>query len=153
MTLATFPGSGSEVEEPDWESLIPDQAWTGHDFESNASWRERAHREWLRIVAALREAGTLAAENRHQMQRLAVAYVRYDRATAKSFKMSMVLEAPRTGTPMVNLWQTEMRHADADATTAEMELGITPRRRGSVAKAKRAEKVSRASDKYLKPLS
>jgi hypothetical protein len=46
-----------------------------------------------------------------------------------------------------------MRQADADATTAEMELGITPRRRGAVTKAKRAEKVSRASDKYLKAIS
>src|SRR3954471_7546656 len=153
MALATFSGSGSEIEEPDWELLIPDQAWTGDDFESNAKWRERAHREWLRIVAALREAGTLAPENRHQMQRLAVAYVRYDRATAKAFKMGMVLPSPKTSTPMVNLWQVEMRQADSDATTAEMELGIPPRRRGAVTKTKRAEKVSRASDKYLKPVS
>jgi hypothetical protein len=34
-----------------------------------------------------------------------------------------------------------------------MELGITPRRRGSVAKVKRAEKVARNSDRYIKPVS
>ena len=151
MALTTFPGSGAEVEEPDWELMIPDQ--TRGEPESNASWRERAHREWLRITMALRDAGTLAPENRHQIQRLVVAYVRYDRAVAKSFDMGPVIPSPKTGTPMVNLWQVEMRQADSDATTAEMELGITPRRRGAVTKAKRAEKVQRASDRYIKPVS
>ena len=145
MALTTFPGSGAEVEEPDWELMIPDQ--TRGEPESNASWRERAHREWLRI------AGTLAPENRHQIQRLVVAYVRYDRAVAKSFDIGPVIPSPKTGTPMVNLWQVEMRQADADATTAKMEFGIPPRRRGTVTKAKRAEKVQRPSDRYLQSLS
>ena len=79
--------------------------------------------------------------------------VRYDRAVAKSFDMGPVIPSPKTGTPMINLWQVEMRQADADATTAEMELGVPPRRRGTVTKAKRAEKVQRASDRYLRPLS
>lgn len=152
MNLTTFPGSGGDIEEPDWELLIPNQSQ--NEAESNAKWRRRAHQEWLRIAAALRDAGTLAPENRHQMQRLIIAYVRYDRAASKAFEMGAVLPSPKTETPMVNLWQVEMRQADSDATTAEMELGITPRRRGAVTKAKRAEKVSRASDKYLaKPVS
>ena len=157
MTVKTFPGSGGDIEEPDWELLIPDQSCPDTtrldavriDAESNAVWRERAHREWLRIVSELRESGTLSPSNRHQMQRLAIAYVRYDRATGKAFQLGMVLPSPKTLTPMVNLWQVEMRQADSDATTAEMELGITPRRRGAVTKAKRAEKVTRAADKYL----
>ncbi len=157
MNVKTFPGSGGDVEEPDWEILIPDQApidalridATRIEHESNAPWRERAHREWLRIVAELRENGTLSPINRHQIQRLAISYVRYDRAASKTFQLGVVLPSPKTLTPMVNLWQVEMRQADSDATTAEMELGITPRRRGTVTKAKRAEKVSRAADKYL----
>jgi hypothetical protein len=105
--------------------LIPDQGRSKAG--SNAEWREYAHREWLRVLAALREAGTLAPENRHQVQRLVVAYVRYDRASAPAFSLGVVLAAPRTGAPMVNLWQVEMRQAASDATTAEMELGIPPR--------------------------
>lgn len=147
MVLAAFPGSGADIEEPDWGLLIPDQITEIHGI--NGIWRDSAHREWLRIVSALRDVGTLAPENRHQIQRLVVAYIRYDRAASRAFELGVVMEAPRTGTPMVNLWQVEMRQADSDATTAEMELGITPRRRAAVAKAKRSEKLSRAADKYI----
>jgi phage terminase small subunit len=151
VTLKSFPGSGEEVEEPDWKLLIPDQTKVihGEEAESNSRWRERAHREWLRISMMLLDAGTLGPENRHQIQRLVVAYIRYDRAAAKAFQLGMVLPSPKTLTPMVNLWQVEMRQADSDATTAEMELGITPRRRAAVGKARRAEKVQRPSDRYL----
>ena len=62
----------------------------------------------------------------------------------------MVAKAPQSGVAKLQIEHSEMRQADADATTAEMELGITPRRRGSVAKAKRTEKVQRKSDIYLK---
>src|SRR3954447_3092241 len=98
INVTTFPGSGGDVEEPDWELLIPDQTRVvhGEEAQSNAPWRERAHREWLRIVTELRESGTLSPSNRHQMQRLAVAYVRYDRATAKAFQMGVVLPSPKT---------------------------------------------------------
>ena len=67
--------------------------------------------------------------------------------------MGLITKAPRTDTAQINIAQTELRQADADATTAEMELGIPPRRRGAVAKAKRAEKITRASDRYLQSLS
>jgi hypothetical protein len=75
---------------------------------------------------------------------------------AERFRMGLITTAHRTETAQMNIAQTELRQADADATTAEMELGIPPRRRGAVTKAKRAEKTERASDKYiggLKPLS
>lgn len=158
MNLTTFPGSGADIEEPDWSALIPDQyrlivEENRAETANNETWRQQAHREWLRIVGELRDNGTLSPSNRHQMQRLTIAYVRYDRAIAKTFELGPVLPSPKTGTPMVNLWQVEMRQADSDATTAEMELGITPRRRGTVTKAKRAEKVARAADKYIKPVS
>ena len=146
MTLETFPGGSADIEEPDWSTLIPNKGKSKAG--SNQVWRDYAHREWLRTVAALRMAGTLAAENRHQIQRLVIAYIRYDRAAAELFRLGLVTEAPRTGTAMMNVYQTEMRHADADATTAEMELGIPPRRRGSVAKAERKQRVGRAADAY-----
>src|SRR5690348_12490081 len=125
MTLTTFPGGGADIEEPDWMLLIPDKG--KGKAGKNDRWREYAHREWLRVLGALREAGTLAPENRHQVQRLVIAYVRYDRAAAEFFRKGLITEAPRSGVAMLNICQSEMRQADADATTAEMELGIPPR--------------------------
>ena len=151
MTFSTISGDGRDIEEPDWPLLIPDQGRSKAG--DNGRWREYAHREWLRATKAMREAGTLAPENRHQIQRLVIAYVRYDRAASEVFRAGLITKAPRTGVPMVNIMQSEMRQADSDATTAEMELGIPPRRRGAVAKAKRVEKVERASARYLKPVS
>lgn len=147
MTLASFPGAGSDIEEPDWSLLIPNEGRSKAG--NNERWREYAHREWLRTTSALREHGTLAPENRHQVQRLVIAYVRYDRAAGEVFRKGVIVEAPRTGVPMHNLWQAEMRQADGDATTAEMELGIPPRRRGAVTKSKRGEKKAIAADGYL----
>lgn len=147
MTLSALPGGGADIEEPDWAALIPDKGRgkTG----DNSVWREFAHREWLRVIGALRAAGTLAAENRHQMQRLVIAYVRYDQTCAERFRLGLITKAARSGVAQMNVAQTELRQADADATTAEMELGIPPRRRGSVKAAKRAEKTTRASDSYI----
>lgn len=147
MTLAILPGHGGDIEEPDWGLLIPDKGRA--ESGKNAKWREYAHREWLRTTAALREMGTLSSENRHQIQRLVIAYVRYDRAAGEFFRVGLITKAPRTGVAMVNIVQSEMRQADADATTAEMELGIPPRRRGAVTKSKRSEKKTAAADAYL----
>jgi hypothetical protein len=143
MTLTSFPGGHGEMDEPEWALLIPDS-----EEGSNERWRIYAHREWLRAITAMREAGTLATENRHQIQRLVLAYVRFDRASAQLFASSLVLISG-TGSPMLNQWQVEMRAADSDATTAEMELGIPPRRRGAVTKATRKEKRVSAADSYL----
>ena len=113
--------------------------------------RESAHRHWLRIVSALRSAGTLAAENAHQIQRLVLAYVRYDYAASQMFLHGAVTRA-KNGTPMLNMWQVEQRQADSDATTAEMELGLTPRRRGQTAPAKKKAKQASPASAYLKPV-
>ena len=148
MTLETVQGGGLDIEEPDWALLIPNQGRSRAD--SNRPWREYAHREWLRITSALRDAGTLAPENKHMIQRLIISYVRYDRASTMVFRGGLVAKAPQSGVAKLQIEHSELRQADADATTAEMELGITPRRRGSVAKAKRTEKVQRNSDRWLK---
>jgi len=147
MTLETVQGGGLDIEEPDWALLIPNQGRSRAD--SNRPWREYAHREWLRITSALRDAGTLAPENKHMIQRLIISYIRYDRASIAVFRAGLVAKAPQSGVAKLQIEHSELRQADADATTAEMELGITPRRRGSVAKAKRAEKIQRKSDRYL----
>ena len=147
MMLETVQGGGLDIEEPDWSLLIPNQGRTKAD--SNRPWRDYAHREWLRITAELRDAGTLAPTNRHMIQRLIIAYIRYDRASTMVFRGGLVAKAPQSGVAKLQIEHSELRQADADATTAEMELGITPRRRGSVTKAKRTEKVQRNSDRWL----
>lgn len=147
MTLVTLPGGGADIEEPAWDLLIPDKGKSKKN--TNDKWREFAHREWLRTVAALRDNGTLSVENRHQIQRLVIAYIRYDRAASEFFRLGLITKAPRSGVAMVNIYQSEMRHADADATTAEMELGIPPRRRGAVTKSLRKQRAGSAADTYL----
>ena len=151
MMLETVQGGGLDIEEPDWSLLIPNQGRTKAD--SNRSWRDYAHREWLRITAELRDAGTLAPTNRHMIQRLIIAYIRYDRASTMVFRGGLVAKAPQSGVAKLQIEHSELRQADADATVCERELGITPLRRGSVAKVKRAEKVARNSDRYIKPVS
>lgn len=151
MTFATIAGSGLDVEEPEWSILIPNAGRSKAG--NNESWRNLAHSEWLRVTSAMRQAATLAPENRHQLQRLVLAYVRYDRAVAEMFKGGGPITKSRTGVPMLNQWQVEMRQADGDATSAEMELGIPPRRRASAAKANRGAKKASAADSYLKPVA
>lgn len=148
-SLTTFPGGSADIEEPNWGTLIPNEG--APKPKNNAPWREYAHREWLRVLAALRLAGTLAPENRHQMQRLVIAYVRYDMAAARAFASGMVITSPR-GFPVASMWQAEMRAADQDATKCELELGIPPQRRKGTAKAKRAVETKHASDAYLTPV-
>lgn len=149
--VAVIEGGNLDVEEPDWEALIPDlgSEVDGPISFDNEKLRQMARIEWRRITAALRVAGTLAPENRHQIQRLVLSYIRYDRAAAVLFALGGPITKSSKGVPMLNQWHVEMRQADADATSAEMELGITPRRRNSVGKVKSRTKEKSKSDDYL----
>lgn len=141
MAVVALRGGQDDIEEPDWLRLIPENAAD--------NWRAFARRHWLRITQELRDAGTLAPVNAHQIQRLIMAYVRYDMAAAQIMLAAAITGSPKTGVPMLNLWQVEMRAADSDATTAEMELCLNPRRRGSATKAARREKALPAAGRYL----
>jgi phage terminase small subunit len=140
-------GQSDDIDEPDWNLLMPTPA-DGDDANAER-WRGLARGEWARVIKALRAAETLAPENRHQIQRLVLAYVRYDLAASKLFSEQAIVASKITQVPQLNLWQVEMRAADSDATTAEMELGIPPRRRGSVTKVKTKPKQASAADGYL----
>lgn len=144
--LTTIDGGGLDIEEPDWKLLIPNEGMVGR----NVIWREAAHRYWLSITNAMRAAGTLGPENKHQLQRLVIGYVRYDNAAAEMFRLGIVLGSPERG-QFMNVWQHEMRHADADATRGESELGIAPKRRRGATKVRQAGSA-RPSDQYLKPV-
>lgn len=145
MTFELIAGPGSDVEEPDWQALIPARADGEHD-----RLRETAHREWTRIVAELRDAQTLAPVNGRQVLRLVLAYLRYDLAVAVVMREGAVTKAPRTKVPMLSVWQTEMRAAADDANSMEMELCLNPRRRAAAGKVQRKAKRVTAADEFRK---
>ncbi|WP_424813556.1 P27 family phage terminase small subunit [Roseococcus sp. YIM B11640] len=147
MSLNVLNGPGADVEEPDWKLLIPVREDKRH-----GTLRAMAHTEWVRVTSELREAGTLAAVNRHTIQRLVLAYVRYDVAAMMVMAEGAVVKS-KTGVSMLSLWQVEMRQADGDATTQEMELCLNPRRRAAAGKAQRKVKRATAADTYLKPVA
>ncbi|MBC9176775.1 P27 family phage terminase small subunit [Pseudoroseomonas ludipueritiae] len=145
MALDVIAGPGMDVEEPDWELLIAERPDGLH-----ANLRKMARREWSRVCGELRDMQTLAAVNRHAVQRLVLAYIRYDLAAAKVLLEGEVVGSPNTGVPQLSMWQVAMRQADSDATTAEMELCLNPRRRGAATKVQRKTKRVTAADSYLK---
>lgn len=160
MTLVALPTSpAAEIEEPDWKRLIPngrapDTKLHGMVVKgkvlSNAVWREYAKKQWAKVCQSLRETNTLANVNAHMIQRLVISYVRYEKAAAMVMASSAMTSAPKTGTPMLSLWQVEMRQADNDASVAEVELCLTPRRRGSAGKtARKAQGGGAPANKYL----
>ncbi len=146
--LIPFPAAPDGPVEPDWSFLIPERPDGAHD-----AMRASAHDEWKLITTTLSRAGTLATENGHQIRRLVLAYLRYD--VAASMVMGggeycgPVISA-KTGTPLISMWQVELRAADADATMAERELCLTPRRRASAGKVERRRRAPTAADSYLK---
>jgi phage terminase small subunit len=131
-SLRSLPSSSrGDIEEPCWADLIPDQ----DDGESNENWRRMAHEEWGRVLSCLQAAGTLGREDRHQLQRLVIAYVRYNRAASKLFA---------TGETR-GKWQFELRAADTDARAAEVELGMPPRRRSQAVRSRSTEKQAQSA--------
>lgn len=115
--VVALPGSPGEPAEPDWTFLIPDREDGAHD-----AMRVIAHEEWCIVISALRRANTLAVENGRQIRRLVLAYVRYDAAAAQVMAYGAIGGSSKTNVPQLSLWQVEMRAADSDSTTAEMEL-------------------------------
>jgi hypothetical protein len=64
-----------------------------------------------------------------------------------------VVTKPRRGNSKaiarISPYFTALREAGSDADRIEAELGISPRRRGSVTKVERKQRKERASDGYL----
>lgn len=148
--LFAINGNEFGVEEPDWDSLILN--YGASDGGNGDELREMARREWRRILSALRGYKTIGAENRHAVERLVMAYIRYDIAIRNVMWEGEVVKS-KTGVPMLSMWSVAARGADSDATTLEMELGITPRRRGQTTKAGRLQKTEqKPSDMFLKPV-
>lgn len=141
-------GEGPAIPEPDWQALIPYPAAEDAEFSATHA-RQLAAEHWARVTDAMRAAGTLGAENVHQVQRLVLAYVRYDQAASEVARSGAVTKAPKTKVPMLSVWVSVLKGASEEASTIEAELGLTPRRRGAVTKVQTRKKKARAADGYM----
>ncbi|MET3662491.1 P27 family phage terminase small subunit [Aquamicrobium ahrensii] len=139
--MNVIEGTGSIVVEPDWQSLFNDE------LEIAA-----AAEHWRIITTELKDRQLLAAANGHSIQRLVCAYLMFDRMYREVAEHGVVSK-PRRGNSKaiarVSPYFTAMREAGSDADRIEAELGISPRRRGSVMKVERKQRRERASDGYL----
>lgn len=140
--MDVIEGTGSVVAEPDWESLFSDV------LEIAA-----AREHWRIITTELKERQLLAAANGHSVQRLVCAYLMFDRMYREVAENGVVTK-PRRGNSKaiarVSPYFTAMREAGSDAAALEGELGISPRRRGSVTKAERKQRKDRPSDAFIR---
>lgn len=141
MNVVGIDGTGALVVEPDWDSLFSDV------LEIAA-----AKEHWRVITTELKDRQLLAAANGHSIQRLVCAYLMFDRMYREVAENGVVMKPRRGNTKAIariSPYFTAMREAGSDAATLEAELGISPRRRGSVTKAERKVKRERAADAYL----
>lgn len=139
--MNVIEGSGSIVVEPDWESLFSDVL----DIEA-------AKEYWRVITTELRDRQLLAPANAHAIQRLICAYLMFDRMYREVAENGVVIKPRRGNTKAIariSPYFSALREAGVDATNIEAELGISPRRRGSVTKAERKQRKERASDGYI----
>lgn len=138
MISGTIAGSDGIPPEPDWVSIYNDPRDVAV-----------ARNEWGIVVREMREAGTIAVANGHAIRRLVEFRVQFERAGMSVAEQGTIILAKRTKVPQINPHWVVMRQADEALKVLEAELGIAPMRRGRVTKAKRVEKTTRASDKYL----
>jgi phage terminase small subunit len=142
--MKVIDGGQQIVEEPDWEQTYSDTLDVGF-----------ARTEWRLLVAALTEAGTLAPENARQMQRCVDFRIAYEKALRQVAEKGIVIPPKRgskTAIARPSPYWHAMREAAADLDRIEGELGLPPRRRGSVTKVDRKQRARQAADAYLRPV-
>ena len=141
MSVIQIDGTGRIVDEPDWGSLF-------NDVLEIAAAREH----WRVVTTELKDRGLLSVANGHSLQRLVCSYLMFDRMYREVAESGVVIK-PKRGNPKsiarISPYFTAMREAGTDASQLEAELGISPRRRTSAAKAERKATRERASDAYL----
>ena len=139
--MDVIEGTGTIVVEPDWHSLFSDVL----DIDA-------AQEYWRLITTELRDRQLLSPANGHSIQRLICAYLMFDRMYREVAENGVVTK-PRRGNSKaiarISPYFTALREAGSDADRIEAELGISPRRRGSVTKVERKQRKERASDGYL----
>lgn len=138
-------GGSQVVQEPDWQAAYSDVL----DL-------EYARASWVELVRALSEAGTLAPENARMMERCVDFRIQYEKAKRQVAENGMVIPPKRgskTAIARPSPYWTAMREAASDLDRIEGELGLPPRRRGSVTKVDRKARARQAADAYLRPVA
>lgn len=130
------------VLEPDWTSLLPDP-----------DERAVASGHWQRIAQEMHEREILSSSNGHAVQRLVLAYLVYNRCSNAVAAGGIVDEPDNEKNPKaiarLSIHYKAMREAENTAERLEAQLGLSPGRRGKVAKvvAKRERKAG--ADQFL----
>lgn len=141
LSVVSIDGTGEIIAEPDWETLFSDV------LEISA-----AQEHWRVITTELKGRQLLSPANSHAVQRLVCAYLMHDRMYREVAENGVVIK-PRRGNSKaiarISPYYTAMREAKSDALALEAELGITPRRRGSVTKVEKPRGGRRAADEFL----
>jgi P27 family predicted phage terminase small subunit len=92
---------------------------------------------WHQTIAAMAEARTLSAANLPAVERYAAATARWREAQTRLAAEGSVTSAPRTGVPMISPWVSIARNAAAECARLEIELALSPARRGRAHEASR----------------
>lgn len=142
MALDIINGGDGIPAEPEWSALYNDE----RDSKSAAE-------HWGTTVRDMRTEGILTPANGPAIRRLTEFKIQYERAARHVAENGAILPASRAKIGQFNPYWAVMKHASEEIRMLEGELGIAPTKRGRATKVKRAEKVSRAADKYIKSVS
>ncbi len=130
------------VLEPDWENLLPD-----------AAEREVASGHWQRIAREMHEREILSSSNGHAVQRLVLAYLVYNRCSNAVASGGIVDEPDNEKNPKaiarLSIHYKAMREAENTAERLEAQLGLSPGRRGKVAKVVTKRERRAGADNFL----
>jgi len=131
----------SIVAAPDWQQLLPD-----------AAERAVATAHWTRITGEMRDREILSASNGHTVQRLVLAYLIYDRCSL-AVAGGGIVDEPNAENPKaiarLSIHYKAMREAESTAERLEAQLGLSPGRRGKVAKVTKQRQRTAGADAFL----
>ncbi|MEH3098864.1 P27 family phage terminase small subunit [Sphingomonas adhaesiva] len=131
----------SIVAQPDWASLLSDPAE-----------RAVAAGHWSRLVAEMTSREILSSSNGHALQRLVMAYLVYNRCSL-AVGGGGIVDEPAKDNPKaiarLSIHYKAMREAENTAERLEAQLGLSPGRRGKVAKVTRQRTRTAGADAFL----
>lgn len=128
---------------PNWKILLQDEAE-----------RKVAAAHWKRITAEMTEREILSSSNAHAVQRLVLAYLVYDRCS-RTVADTGIVDEPNPENPKaiarLSIHYKAMREAENTAERLEAQLGLSPGRRGKVAKVTKKRERRAGADAFLGP--
>ena len=131
------------VVQPSWKLLLTDPAE-----------QKIAAAHWKRIVDEMTTREILSASNGHALQRLVLAYLVYDRCS-KAVAAEGLIDEPNPENPKaiarLSIHYKAMREAENTTERLEGQLGLSPGRRGKVAKVAKQRTRTAGADAFLGP--